>query len=489
MSSQLDDFAHLRIPLEDILSATNNFAEENIWGEDDFGNSYRGQLVWSGELIKIDARRFNKEWSEREHEFWMEIFMLSSLKHKNLVSLVGFCDENDEKIIITKFEIRGSLVNHLSDSMLLTWVRRLEICVGLARALSYIHYDEQRDFSVIHRNIDSETVLLNDNWEPELCEFRLSKKIKASERHHSFHVDKVWDREGYTDPAYIETKTVSHKSDIYSLGIVMFELLCGRKSIIPDASNKYLAPASFNVFIETAYACLNEEQSQRPDIDEIVTRLEKALELACVNKHNDEKVIIIRRETRGRLNQYLSDPMLLTWVRRLEISVGFAHALSYIHYDEQRNFSVIHRLIGKGRVLLNDDWEPKLRDFECSIKIKASKRHQSFHTNNPMYVEGYGDPTYIETKSVSHKSDMESIIDNKDDNLLAPLAITHYREKKLNNIVDPELWKQIDLHSFNMFAEIAYECLAEERSRRPNIDDIVPRLEKALELARENRPW
>nr|GFD17915.1 protein kinase-like domain-containing protein [Tanacetum cinerariifolium] len=200
-----------------------------------------------------------------------------------------FCDENDEKIIIIKLETRGSLDNYLSDSTMLTWVRRLEICVGLANALSYIHYDEPRHFSVIHRNIDSETVQLNDNWEPKLCEFRLSMNIQASERHHSFHVDEVWDRKGYTDPTYLETKSAHHKSDIYSFGIVMFELLCGRKSLSEHPDNKYLTPMaifhyrekilddiidpelwkqmdpqSFNVFAQTAYDCLNEERSQRP---------------------------------------------------------------------------------------------------------------------------------------------------------------------------------------------------------------------------------
>ncbi|GKA50619.1 kinase-like domain-containing protein [Tanacetum coccineum] len=307
-----DDFAHLKIPLESILFATNNFSKENLTEEADFGNSYKGQLLWSGELIRIDARRYNKQRDEGEHEFWMEISMLSSLKHKNLVSLVGFCDENDEKIIIIKYETWLSLDNYLSDAMMLTWVRRLEICVSLANALSYIHYDEAHEFSVIHRNIDSLNVLLNDNWEPKLSEFRLSMKIEASQRHHSFHVDKVSEMEGqgYTDPTYIETKIVSHKSDIYSFGIVMFELVCGRKAVInDDQDNKYLAPMailhyqeekledivewnlwkqmdpqSFKVFTEIAYDCLNEEPSQRPDINEIVTKLEKALELACVNQ-------------------------------------------------------------------------------------------------------------------------------------------------------------------------------------------------------------
>ncbi|GJV28594.1 kinase-like domain, phloem protein 2-like protein [Tanacetum coccineum] len=93
-----------------ILSATNNFAEENKVEIAEFGNQYQGQLLWSGELITICARRYNKEWSQREQQFRMEISMLSSLKHKNLVSLVGFCDENDEKIIIIKFETEEALI-------------------------------------------------------------------------------------------------------------------------------------------------------------------------------------------------------------------------------------------------------------------------------------------------------------------------------------------------------------------------------------------
>ncbi|GKD44980.1 kinase-like domain, phloem protein 2-like protein [Tanacetum coccineum] len=314
-----DHLLHFKIPLQYILEATNNFGEDKITEEADFGNVYTGQLfLWSGESIKIDARRFNKdEWDdEKEQQFWMEIFMLSTLTHKNLVSFVGFCDENDERIIIIMHETRGSLENHLSDSRLLTWVRRLEICVDLAMALSYLRYDEHRDFSVIHRNIDSETILLNDNWEPKLSEFRLSMKIEASERHDSFCVNKVWDRKGYTDPTYLETKSAHHKSDMYSFGIVMFELLCGRKSISEHPDNKYLTPMaifhykektlddimdpelwkqmdpqSFNVFAQTAYDCLNEERSQRPDIGEVVTRLEEALKLQMQRQNAEHSIV------------------------------------------------------------------------------------------------------------------------------------------------------------------------------------------------------
>ncbi|GJS84097.1 kinase-like domain, phloem protein 2-like protein [Tanacetum coccineum] len=281
-----NDLAHLKIPLENILSATNNFAEENIICSYGFCKEYKGQLLWSGELINIIARRLNKERDDvKEQQFWTEISLLSSLKHKNLVSIIRFCDENGEKIIINKNETssRGVLSIYLSDPLLLTWVRRLEICVGLGHALSYIHHDETREFSIIHRNINSATVVLNDNWEPKLCDFECSMKINASQRHHSFHTNKIEYTYGYGDLTFIETKCVNHKSDIYSFGILMFELLCGRESIIVDnQDNKYLVPValfhhrekmlndivdpnlwkqmdpqSFNIFVETAHDCLN----------------------------------------------------------------------------------------------------------------------------------------------------------------------------------------------------------------------------------------
>ncbi|GJX12980.1 kinase-like domain, phloem protein 2-like protein [Tanacetum coccineum] len=611
-----NEFAHLKIPLESIISATNNFDEENAIVENGIEKRYTGQLLWSGELIDITARRFNKERTDKEQLLWMDISMLSSLKHKNLVSLVGFCDENDENIIINRRETRGMLLNYLSDPMLLTWVRRLEISVGLAHALSYIHYNEPRDFSVIHRNINSGSVVLNDGWEPKLRDFEHSIKIKAF---HSFHTNRVKGTIGYVDPTYLETNRVSHKSDIYSFGIVMFELLCGRESIIDSDTNNYLAPLaatryrekrldeiidwdlwkqmdsqSFNIFAEIAYDCLNEEQSQRPNIDDIVPRLEKALQLArgnrpihsapnhlahlriplediesatnyfgyknfigedglgkryegqllwsdeliditarrFINKEWDDEIeqqfwteismlsslkhsnlasivgfcnevgaetIIYKHGSTWRLDEYLSDATLLTWVRRLKISVGAAHAISYIHYDKTRDFSVIHQNISSYTVRLNNDFEPKLSDFQHSMKINASERHHSFHTDSVWSRKGYTDPTCFETNIWNHKSDIysfgivlfellcgrKSVSDDQDNKYLAPVAIFHYREKTLDGIIDPDLWKQMDMRSLNIFAETAYGCLNEERSRRPSIDEIVIRLEKALELQLE----
>ncbi|GJW86334.1 kinase-like domain, phloem protein 2-like protein [Tanacetum coccineum] len=612
-----------------------------------------GQLLCSDELIDIDAQRLiNKEWNEIEQQFWTEISMLSSLKHKNIVSIVGFCNEVGAETIIYKDESRGTLGKNLSDMLSLTWVKRLEICVGIAHALSYIHYDEQRDFSVIHRNIHSFIVALTDDWKPKLSNFQHSMKIKASERHHTFHTDSFWSTKGYTDPTYLKISSVDHKLDIYCFGIVMFELLCGRKSVSDDHDNKNLVPLaifhyrekilddiidpdlwkqmdpqSFDIFAKIAYDCLNEERSQRPNIDETVTRLEKAVELQLELKNaehssvvaevrgtsssheegstshstskgaesnsskktmsslkysshlqfsfediesatnnfaseyiiredtakwvyqgrmlhsgqftdivvrgiypqykkeenkkfrmeksmlsslshtnvvsvigcsdNDNMFIIYKKEANGSLDKYLSDETL-SWMQRLKICLGVANALSYIHYDAGRDFSVIHCNIRSSKILLDDKWEPKLSGFEFSLKNTIPRRHRLLLTRD-IVKNVYLDPKYRKTGGVTHKSDMYSfgvvmfevlcgrsaVLPSEElgEGLLSELAKSH-----LDHMINPHLREQMDPEAFKILSETAYYCIQEERAKRPHIDQVVNRLQKALQLQwkREN---
>ncbi|PWA66487.1 Protein kinase, ATP binding site-containing protein [Artemisia annua] len=631
---------HLYIPLRVIESATNNFADETR--KDGFANEYKGQILWPGELINIAARRLNKEWDGGEQQFWNMIFMLCNLKHKNLVSLVGYCDDYGEKIIVNKYQTKGSLSNYLSDP-LLTWVQRLEISVGLAHALSYIHYDESREFSLIHRDINSNSILLNDNWEPKLCDFELSMQIKSSQRHLSFN-DTLCGTHGYTDPAYIETRSVSHKSDMYSFGIVLFELLCSRKSVSDYGDNKYLAlvaafhykektlddiidlglrkqmdSQSLNVFAETAYACLNEEPTQRPNIEEIVTRLENALKLqlecrktehsiaaaevegtssshdkGSVNfvstrvvsgkktmssredlshlklsvqdmlsttdglapediiikserriiykgrllhpkqfdiigkvllsdsvkdesktfwteilmlsslKHKNlvsligfydeegEKIIIYKREANGSLSKHLSN-QTLTWMQRLKICVGVAKALNYILYDAERDFSVLHCNIKSSKILLDEEWEPKLSGFEFSMKNTVARRHRLLLTRD-IVNNAYLDPKYKKTGGLTHKSDVYSFgvvlfevlcgrsAALRDEDELGEGLLSQIKKSHLDDMIDLHLRNQMDTKSLQIFSETAYWCVKEERADRPYIDQVVIRLKNALGL-------
>lgn len=316
--SSLQDFDYLRIPLAEIKSVTNNFADEQIIGRGGFGNVYKGQLFHCGQLIDIAIKRLDYRMEQLTTEFWTEIWMLSNLKHENLVSIVGFCDEDGEKIIINEYAVHGSLDKYLSDQTL-TWMQRLKIFVGAARALSYIHYDARRSYGVIHRDIKSSNVLLQENWEAKVCDFGHSIKILAARRHRLV-LEHSAGTPGYADPIYIETGSVTQKSDVYSFGVVMFEVLCGRKLamvvkvgggyeiLAPNAKHQYeegkldemidpnlrdqMDPQSMTIFSETAYHCLNRQRTHRPDMEKVVKRLEKALELQQKHENPVRRYII-----------------------------------------------------------------------------------------------------------------------------------------------------------------------------------------------------
>ncbi|KAJ0877491.1 putative protein kinase RLK-Pelle-CrRLK1L-1 family [Helianthus annuus] len=303
MASTMNQFAHLQIPLEAVAKATNNFHHDNIIEHGGVGIAYKGRLLWSGRLMEIIARRFDCKHVDGDLEFLAEISALSDLKHKNLVSVIGFCDEIDEKIIVTMYEANGSLGQYLN-SLNLTWKQILRICLGVARALSYLHYDKGRDYAILHCNINSNTILLDGNWETKLSGFEFSIKQSVNDK------DQVCPCEhtgtfGCVDPAIEKTGGVTHKSDIYSFGVVLFEILCERKALIhnevdrflaqlakhhyekgtlhdiihPPLLNQILSPKSLLIYSKVAYSCLNDDRAHRPDMHHIVAKLEKALEL------------------------------------------------------------------------------------------------------------------------------------------------------------------------------------------------------------------
>nr|XP_043637918.1 receptor-like protein kinase FERONIA [Erigeron canadensis] len=198
--SSLEELAHLRIPLQEIISATQNFAvNRRIVDQGGFGYVYKGKLSRHGQLIDVDIKRLNQMFGQGKKEFWTEIALLSSLKHTNVVSIVGFCDEANEKIIVTKLEVNGSLENNLTNPNL-TWLQRLHICIGAARASTYIHCDTSRGYDVIHRDVKSSKVLLDENWDAKVSGFGLSVKVPATRRH-DLVIDHPAGTIGYADPS------------------------------------------------------------------------------------------------------------------------------------------------------------------------------------------------------------------------------------------------------------------------------------------------
>ncbi|XP_071712446.1 uncharacterized protein [Rutidosis leptorrhynchoides] len=295
MASTITEFAHLQIPLSEILKATNNFAGKNIIGKGEFGKVYKGKLMRNGESIKISARRLDRKRVLGDVEFLTEISVLSSFHdNSNIVSMIGFCDEQNEKIIINKHYKRGSLSRYISDPASLKWEQRLDIANELVYAIKDLHEIEGRSYIVIHRNINCSTILLDDDWKPKLSGFEFSIKQPVERRNQVF-LGRALGTKGYKDPATEKTGGVTEKLDIYCLGVILFELLCGRKAyeenrllaplakfhfekgtlqdiIIPDLWNQ-AEPPSLAIFSKVAYSCLEDEPAKRPNWYHIRTEL------------------------------------------------------------------------------------------------------------------------------------------------------------------------------------------------------------------------
>ncbi|PWA93895.1 Protein kinase, ATP binding site-containing protein [Artemisia annua] len=445
MSSPKDEFAHLRIPLEIIQSATNNFDEKNVKSTSGIGNRYTGQLLWSGELINIIARRLNKDLEDGEQMFWMEISMLSSLKHKNLVSLIGFSDENGEKIIITRHDTRGSLYNYLSDPMSLTWVRRLEICVGLAHALSYIHYDEQRDFSFQHLKIELQAIKSATN------EFNDSHCIG---------------RGGF--------------GKVYKGELVLSK---GKSVVALKRLNRAFGQGDPEFWKEIIMLSLYKH-------DNIVSLLGFCDDCG-------EKILIYEYASKKSLDLYLNDKDL-TWVQRLEICIGAARGLAYLHNPGQTQQRVLHRDIKSSNILLDENWNARIADLGLS-KFGPANQQYSFLVSNAVGTFGYWDPLYAETGFLTKESDVYSFgvvlfemlcgrlcIRYNQDKPLTILVRECYKQKTINDIVYANIKDEINPHSLKAFTTVAYQCLKREADQRPFMTKVVKVLETALSLQNED---
>ncbi|XP_061980343.1 leucine-rich repeat receptor protein kinase HPCA1-like isoform X2 [Populus nigra] len=288
---------------EEIKKYTNNFSETNDIGSGEYGKVYRGVLP-TGELITI--KRALREWMQPGLEFKTEIELLSRVHHRNVVSLVGFCLERGEQMLIYKFVSNGSLMESLSGKtgIRLDWVRRLKVALGAARGLAYLH--ELANPPIIHRDIKSTNILLDESLNAKVADFGLSKLMGDSEK------GRVT-TQGYLDPEYYMTQQLTEKSDVYSFGVVMLELLTGRRPIergkyvvrevkmaldrTKDLYNLHelLDPSigldttlkGLDKFVDVALKCVQENGRDRPTMGEVVKEIENILQLAGLNPNAD----------------------------------------------------------------------------------------------------------------------------------------------------------------------------------------------------------
>ncbi|KAJ1402116.1 Serine/threonine-protein kinase, active site [Sesbania bispinosa] len=289
---------------EELKKYTNNFSEANTIGSGGYGKVYQGVLP-SGELVAI--KRAAQESMQGAVEFKTEIELLSRVHHKNLVSLVGFCFEKGEQMLVYEYIPNGTLMDSLSgkSGIWMDWIRRLKVTLGAARGLAYLH--ELANPPIIHRDIKSGNILLDNHLNAKVADFGLSKLLVDSDRGHV--TTQVKGTMGYLDPEYYMTQQLTEKSDVYSFGVLMLELVTARRpieqgkyivrevmrvmdtskdlynlhSIIDPTMMKVTSPKGLERFVGLAMRCVKEYAAERPTMAEVVKEIENIIELVGVN--------------------------------------------------------------------------------------------------------------------------------------------------------------------------------------------------------------
>ncbi|WCJ39294.1 S-locus lectin protein kinase family protein [Euphorbia peplus] len=219
----------LELPLFDLatlVNATSNFSNNNKIGEGGFGPVYKGILE---EGQEIAVKRLSKSSRQGLKEFMNEVILIVKLQHRNLVKLLGCCIEADEKMLIYEFMPNNSLDAFIFDStqkMSLDWPKRMNIINGVARGLIYLHQDSR--LRIIHRDLKTSNVLLDKDFNPKISDFGMARSFEGNET--QANTDKVVGTHGYMSPEYISYGIYSVKSDVFSFGVLVLEVICGKSN-------------------------------------------------------------------------------------------------------------------------------------------------------------------------------------------------------------------------------------------------------------------
>ncbi|KAL9357183.1 hypothetical protein Peur_050436 [Populus x canadensis] len=306
----------MKMSLAEILAATHNFNPKLLIGEGGFGKVYKGTLE-SG--MKVAVKRSDSSHGQGLPEFRTEVMVLSKIRHRHLVSLVGYCDEGSEMILVFEFMEKGTLRDHLYSRMEclknpsakteLTWKQRLEICIGSAKGLHYLHTGP--DGGIFHRDVKSTNILLDEHYVAKVADFGLSQSGMPDPDHISMGFKGTF---GYLDPEYFRTFQLTNKSDVYSFGVVLLEVLCARPPVVNSQQREEINlvewgmfwqkkgqleriidpllagrinPNSLRKFGEIVEKCLKPQGADRPNMIDVCWDLEYAMQLQQTAVHRE----------------------------------------------------------------------------------------------------------------------------------------------------------------------------------------------------------
>ncbi|GMY34907.1 receptor-like protein kinase FERONIA [Fagus crenata] len=307
-SSGLTEEVCRRFSLAEIKRATNNFDKDLLIAEGGFISVevYEGYI--DDRTIYVAIKRLISKSRQDFDDLRNEVLLLCQLSHPNIVPVIGYCiDEPEIMIQVYKFMVNGSLRTHLygTNHDPLPWKKRLQICVGVARGLHYLHAGVKH--SIIHRNVKASNILLDEKWEAKLSDFAMSRMGPPSLSKKALMMveSSVVGTYGYMAPEYAIEGKLTDKSDIYSFGVLLLEVVCGRQALdnelvmeemhlsswtrkckregtINQIIDPYLtgkiAPECFKIYMDIATSCVRTKGTQRPSIGEVEVGLEHALQ-------------------------------------------------------------------------------------------------------------------------------------------------------------------------------------------------------------------
>ncbi|XP_066390158.1 serine/threonine-protein kinase PBL35-like isoform X2 [Miscanthus floridulus] len=236
VASQLRKFA-----FNDLKCATRNFRPESLLGEGGFGCVFKGWIeengtapVKPGTGLTVAVKTLNHDGLQGHKEWVAEVDFLGNLHHPNLVRLIGYCVEDDQRLLVYEFMPRGSLDNHLfRRSLPLPWAIRMKVALGAAKGLAFLHEEAERP--VIYRDFKTSNILLDAEYNAKLSDFGLAKDGPVGDKTHVS--TRVMGTYGYAAPEYVMTGHLTSKSDVYSFGVVLLEMMSGRRSMDKNRPN------------------------------------------------------------------------------------------------------------------------------------------------------------------------------------------------------------------------------------------------------------
>ncbi|PVH37439.1 hypothetical protein PAHAL_5G001900 [Panicum hallii] len=300
----------------ELRTSTRNFRPDSVLGEGGFGFVFKGWIdektfapARPGTGMVIAVKKLNQEGFQGHREWLAEVNYLGQLSHPNLVRLVGYCLEDEQRLLVYEFMPRGSLENHLfrrgSHFQPLSWNLRMKVALGAAKGLAFLHGEKAK---VIYRDFKTSNVLLDSKYNAKLSDFGLAKDGPTGDKSHVS--TRVMGTYGYAAPEYLATGHLTAKSDVYSFGVVLLELLSGRRALdknrpssehnlvewarpflrnkrrifrILDArlGGQYSLPGSQKA-AALALQCLSGDSKNRPTMDQVVAALQQ------LQQHDDE---------------------------------------------------------------------------------------------------------------------------------------------------------------------------------------------------------